>query len=110
MGIKVSKKGPHGAAAEEITEVSKTEHKDGESEIVDHEYESKPVVLPQMEIIEVGTSFKMPVAQYTMLEFSVKRTMPFNPEEKSADEVFDTLKDWVESKLNAMIEDQQNEE
>lgn len=60
------------------------------------------------ERIDVGMSFKMPVASYTMLEFSVRRSVPFDPATTDADEVFATAKSWVEGKLNDLIAEQQN--
>lgn len=106
MPVNIGKKTPHGQAA---TEVSKTITKAGEPEPVaqEHEYTNEVVQLSTpYEVLEFGASFKMPVASYTMLEFSVRRTVPFNPVEKDVDTVFDETREWVEGKLNTLIAEQ----
>jgi len=125
MAIKIHEKAPapeqapdqasaHDEAAAEIqTEIGKTMTEAGtEKEPLSQtiQTESIPVNLAfPFERIEVGMSFKMPVASYTMLEFSVRRSVPFNPVETNADTVFDSTHKWVEEKLNQLIEEQQNE-
>lgn len=103
---------PHEQAAADITtETSKTLTKGGEVLNQDHTSlsEQGPHYPPQvaLERIEVGTSFKMPVADYTMLEFSVKRSIPFPTGEGMVEVIFEECKTWVEAKLNQMIEEQQ---
>ena len=106
-------KSPHGQAAASLEEeVSKTTLEAGpngeEEKTKEMDYQSTPVhMATPYETIEVGTSFKMPVAQYTMLEFTVRRSVPFNPLETDADTIFDETKVWVEAKLNAIIAEQQ---
>lgn len=96
-----------------VGEYTKTVTKAGEDEPMEQDHwqeEGAMVTLPKVyETIEVGMSFKMPVASYTMLEFSVRRTTPFNPAEADADSVFDATREWVETKLNGLIEEQQSE-
>lgn len=107
-------KSAHAAAAEQMPPADeksavKTQTNvdtgDAVSEMV--EQSSTPVSSDATERVTVGMSFKMPIAQYTMLEFSVARTMAFTPDQ-SADAVFDEAKDWVEGKINALIEENQN--
>lgn len=120
MAIKIKNPAPqeqasaHDEAAATIeTEVSKTTTKSGVDGPLAQEVDktSEPVNIPVpvqvFERIEVGMSFKMPVASYTMLEFSVRRSVPYDPTIVTADEVFDDVKGWVEAKLNALIEEQQ---
>lgn len=99
------------AAAEIETEVLTTQTKSGE--VLSQEggltSEPAPNVITPFERIDVGMSFKMPVAEYTMLEFSVRRSVPFNPEDTDPDTVFGETKAWVEGKLNSLIEEQSGE-
>jgi len=103
--------GPHAeAAAEMVSETTKTKTEAGNPDPVDqsHEMESEPISLPHpYEVLELGMSFKMPVASYTMLEFSVRRSVPYSPLEEDPDEVFGKTKQWVEDKLNGLIAEQQ---
>lgn len=103
----------HDQAAEAIeTQVTTTSTKGGEVINQNAEGDSEPIMtVPniQYERIEVGMSFKMPVADYTMLEFSIRRSVPYDPTTVEADDVFDQTRGWVEAKLNAMIEEQQAE-
>jgi len=120
MAIKINQAAtsPHEEAAASIeTEVAKTLTKTGtEAPLMeDIQSESEPVnfqgaPLHLIERMEVGMSFKMPVAPYTMLEFMVKRSVPFNSIEISPDTVFDQTKAWVEAKLNQLIEEQQQQQ
>ena len=112
MAINVGKKpSPHGEAAQDLTEVQTKKIKNGEEELTAHEAKSVPVALPPLyETLEVGVSFRMPVAQYTMLEFTVRRNRPFDPEKTDADKFFDETKEWVEKKLNSIIAEQQSPE
>jgi len=92
--------------------ITTTTTKSGEEEPLneDVQHTSTPVnIAAPFERIEVGMAFKMPVASYTMLEFSVRRSFPFDPKKDNADAVFDTVHAWVEAKLNKLIEDQQTE-
>jgi hypothetical protein len=101
------------AAAAIETEVAQTLTKSGVADPLDQKVDktSEPVNIAThitpVERIDIGMSFKMPVASYTMLEFSVRRSVPFDPVTTSADTVFDETKAWVEAKLNALIEEQQ---
>lgn len=101
----------HAEAADQITtDVSMTATKNGEIVDQSHDAQSEAVKPnPLYEYISVGTSFKMPVADYTMLEFSVRRTVPFDPLQIDPDKVFEETKTWVEAKMNSMIEEQQSE-
>jgi hypothetical protein len=106
-----TKPSPHGEAAQEITEVQTKTITDGEEQVVSHEHEATPVQMAApFEVIDVGISFRMPVAQYTMLEFTVRRSVPFNPLSQDPDAVFEATKTWVEGKLNAIIAEQQSED
>lgn len=113
--------GPHAEAADAIhTEVSAVTTSTKTGEILDEKHESSadpqhfaPAAL--IGVIRVGMSFKMPVAQYTMLELSVSRSIPYQTkpdpveDEAEADAVFEVGKAWVEGKLNALIGEQQTE-
>lgn len=111
---------PHDQAADQIeTEVALTTTKGGEVLDQKHTHQSEPVPptaspLPY-ERIDVGMSFKMPVADYTMLEFNIRRSVPFQQggstteTEAMANQVFADAKAWVEGKLNQLIEEQQSE-
>ena len=120
MVIKIQNKeaapSAHDEAADAIeTTMSTTKTKSGEvdaaplEEALEHTSEPVMSLGVALERIEVGMAFKMPVASYTMLEFSVKRSVPFNPEVLDADAVFLETKTWVETKLNELIETQQND-
>ena len=115
MAIKIQNapaNSPHDEAAESIeSEVTTETTKDGETLDSSMDSHSEPVLNtgPPMERIEVGMAFKMPVAQYTMLEFSVKRSTPFDPLTTSPDAVFEDTRVWVEGKLNELIAEQQIE-
>ena len=109
--------GAHGEGAVMLeTEVASTttSKAGGKEEIIDQQYEhtSEPVhpMPTPYETVTVGMAFKLPIAQYTMLEFSVYRSVPFDPLQGDADTTFDQTHAWVESKLNAMIEEQQQQQ
>lgn len=110
----VPQQSAHDEAAVTIeTEIGKTVTKAGVDAPLEQSLNktSEPVVIPMpvqtFERIDVGMSFKMPVASYTMLEFSVRRSVPYDPKLKDPDIVFTEVKTWVEAKLNALIEEQQ---
>ena len=110
MAIKIGTlPSPHDAAAAEIqSEVVTTMSENNEETDKKVEFQSEPVQFQHpWEAIEVGTSFKMPVAAYTMLEFSVRRYVPYDPVTTDPDTVFEEARAWVEGKLNAVIEEQQ---
>lgn len=98
------------AVAENTTEISTTTTKAGAAEPLSHTHDMQvePVLItPLHDQIEVGMSFKMPVASFTMLEFSVKRMVHCLPEE--ADQTYEDTKAWVETRLNTLIEAQQTD-
>lgn len=119
MPIQVAKSKPaqpHQEAADEMeapateSSVSKATIEQGETTSYEHENESAPVEGPvsePMERIEVGMAFRMPVAQYTMLEFTVRRSVPYSPLQANPDDVFESTHKWVEEKLNLLIAEQQ---
>lgn len=111
MPIKVTNKSPHAEAAQNLTaedvKTTETVKTTGGQEATPPEIaqEHTPVPVSALyERIEVGTSFKMPVAEYTMLEFRITRSMPCEPEK--VEETFDACREWVEGKLNLLIEEQ----
>lgn len=61
---------------------------------------------PDWEQITVGMGFKLPIAQYTMVEFTVSRTKPSAPDE--VDATYDEVKNWVEERMNQLVADQQS--
>lgn len=113
--IKSAPASAHEQAAEEIvTETTVEQSSTDGSEVPEqpqtHEHTTETVLVPvSHERLDVAMEFKMPVAQYTMLGFSVRRSVPFDPAEKSADDVFAESKAWVEEKLNGLIAEQQSE-
>ena len=116
---KVAEESAHGDAAAAIETEIKAVQTNTEldpstniqhADILHYEKTSEPVQIAEAyERIEVGTSFKMPVASYTMLEFSVKRSVPYLISQRDPDEVFEEVRAWVETKINKMIEDQQTD-
>ena len=119
-------KTPHQTAADELgpvdeqsdmptqematTEMVETENvESGETSLKSYEKVTEPVTVVHenyCERVEVGVSFRMPVAEYTMLEFTVRRTVPFDNREMDADTVFEHTKKWVEDRVNQMIGEQ----
>lgn len=100
------------AAAEIETTVGKTLTKAGEDKPVqdDFEHTSEPVnIMPPYERIEVGMSFKMQVASFTMLEFRITRSVPYQVPQVDPDQVFSDTHKWVEDKLNNLIAEQNNQ-
>lgn len=119
MAINIgTKPSPHEEAAQaiegtvETAQITEVPNKEPTEEITHHETTSEPVqmnpTLSVPELIDVAVAFKMPVAQYTMLEFRVRRVVPFDPDVHDAEAVFEMAKEWVEGKLNAIIAEQQN--
>jgi adenosyl cobinamide kinase/adenosyl cobinamide phosphate guanylyltransferase len=105
---------PHAEAAANLTGTDVTtvttsqENEDtGESDVVSHEMDTKNVFLtvPDKERVTVGMEFKMPLAQYVMIKFYVSRATDCDPE--NVDAIYDQNKGWVEARINALIEEQQ---
>lgn len=118
MAIKIKTLPPEQSAHDEAaaaieTTVATTTTKSGQADPIDQtvEHSSEPLNTGGVpfERIEVGMSFKMPVASYTMLEFSIRRSVPF-PVGEDPDAVFEATHKWVEDKLNLLIEKQQTEQ
>ena len=110
MAIKIGTlPSPHGEAAMDMTETKVTETtSEGEETVTKHESDAVPVHIPgPYDVLSVGVSFRMPVAQYTMLEFTVSRSRAFDPVKDDENEVFQQTKKWVEDKLNSVIAEQQ---
>lgn len=108
--------GPHAdaaadmaGAADTITEtITETNTKDGPDTLVNEDVNQvvNMVQVPAShDLIAVGMGFKMPVAEYTMIEFYVQRTTPCATD--AADDTYTATKDWVEGRLNELVEEQQ---
>lgn len=111
MPINVKTASPHDEAAANIeTEVTGEKHdlQTGEASIVEHSHApAQADQAAEKDFIEVGMAFKMPVAQYTMLEFTVRRRVHFDPLQDDDEDVYAQTKEWVEGKINALIAEQQ---
>ena len=107
---------PHAEAAQQLgtdvtTEtITKVTTVDGveEAEVLSHTQDTTHhYVPPKKDTITVGMEFKMPLAQYVMITFQIARASDCAPEE--ADDIYVARKDWVESRINALIEEQQQQ-
>lgn len=112
-------KSPHEQAAENIessaTISTSSKDESGNEQVsqehTEHHIDPVPPSPVPMQRVEVGMGFKMPIPglQYHMISFDVRRSVPYNPKEQSADGVFEETKDWVEAKINSLIEENQPE-
>lgn len=106
---------PHAEAAAALeTEVTKTKITDAggpeeKEEVLSHDHTSTPVQhnLSVPHLLDVGINFKMPLADYTMIGYSIRRVVPYDPAETDPDELFNSERQWIEGQLNQLIHEQQ---
>lgn len=106
---------PHAEAAATIeTEITQTTITDAggpnEKETVTaYEHSSQEVqhTVAVPELMDVSMNFKMPVADYTIIGYAVRRVVPFDPNVITPDQQFEDQKNWIETTLNDLIKKQQ---
>jgi hypothetical protein len=109
LEITQAKDGPHGALAATETDGADIEAEStylpGVKPVMD--VNIKPVTDPtKTERLAVAMGFKMPVAEYVMVEFRVERVTHHAPGDEDA--AFEENKKWVEDKINGLVSEQLN--